>query len=137
MSGRDPPTPIKSQAKRPKTPINLATNVEASGSATSSDVRIVGNLRLVPLQNFSGKKIPTSSEVLQRIIWLRDQSNTRSWNDIYKEVILELKSICKKALAIPNPTKTDKVLLKILENLKVNYFNMNRHDGRKISDKET
>ena len=136
MSGRDPPTPIKSQAKRPKTPVNSSTNMEASGSVLSSDVRSLGNITLVPLQNFSGKKIPTNSEVLRRIIWLRDQSHTRPWDDIYKQVILELKSICSKALAIPNPTKTDKPLRKILENLKINYFNMNRHHSQKISDKE-
>ena len=45
MSGRDPPTPIKSQAKRPKTP----TILEASGGASSSDVRNIGNIRLVAL----------------------------------------------------------------------------------------
>ena len=132
MSGRDPPTPIKSQAKRPKTP----TILEASGGASSSDVRNIGNIRLVPLQNFSGKKIPTNSEVLRRIFWLRDQSNNASWKDIYKQVISELKVICGKALAIPKPTKDPKHLEKILQNLNTNYLNMNRHQARNISDKE-
>ena len=76
MASRDPPTPLKNQpeSKRPKTPVG-ATNENLSSEVQTKDAttRNLRGVALVPLPKFSGLNIPTNSEVLRRIFFLRDE----------------------------------------------------------------
>ena len=66
--------------------VNTTNEIGASSSSTPLNIRVVGNIQLVPLEKFSGKKVPTNGEVLRRLFWLRDQSKSASWSSIYNQV---------------------------------------------------
>lgn len=102
MSQKHPTSPLKSQPqpKRPNSSqgdplitrgqVNTSRNTSNDNGASSTsiplNVRVIGNIQLVPLEKFSGKQVPTNAEVLRRLYWLRDQSNTTSWSHIYNQV---------------------------------------------------
>ena len=139
MQNRDPPTPLKSQpdSKRPKTPNIVTRNLSSDLDSGDPSIRRIKDVKLIPLQTFSGDQIPTNSEVLRRCFFYRDQAPKRAMKAIAEDVFSELEAICLKALAIQKPTKHCKNAVKIIQDLYDDFRKASsKHSSRPLTDKE-
>ena len=93
-------------ATKPPDPPKKAPNLRSD-----SKIQVASTTRqfdLVPLDSFNSSMFPTNAEVLRRIFYLSDLSNTRSIASIVDQVFTEMKDIYSRGLAIERPTKHEK-----------------------------
>ena len=99
--------------------------------------RQIGDLILVPLQKFAGNKLPTKSQVLQRIFHLIDSSPpTTAIKSISEDIFLEIEPIYKKAFALPKSTMSKVSCVATFTKLHNNYKTILKHTNRKLSAKD-
>ena len=134
MSQKHPISPSKAQPN-PKRPNSAQGDPIITRGAIAinpdSVLRTFDDLVLKPIDKFSGTKLPSNAEVLQRIFYVKDNSDpqmNRSNGSIVDEILPELETIYN---SVPCAMKRkDTCKAKIL-NLYEKWRSMTKNDGKK------
>ena len=93
-------------------------------------IRQIGDCVLVPIEKFDGDKLPTKSEILCRIFYLRDKSHSRPMKAIAEDIFLEVEQLYSKAFALSPSTKKKQNCVSIFTKLHGDYDKVLKHKGK-------
>ena len=140
MSQKHPISPIKNppDSKRPNS--SLGNKVITRGATAINPVSILrtfDSMTLRPIAAFSGSTLPTNSEILERIFYEKDFTDTQNnkpTKAVIDDILPEIEAIYAK---VPCPMKKrDKCKAKIL-NLHEKWQKLSKHVGQSLSESTT
>ena len=128
MSGKLPHTsPLKDQppSKRPNSSLGNPIQTRGATAAPVPAIRKLGTLILTPIAAFDGKRLPSNSEVLQRLFYVKDQDLTcnKSTRSLIDQIFPEIEALYAK---VPCPMKRKDSCLTKIQNLYEKWRNMTK-----------
>ena len=140
MSQKHPISPIKNppDSKRPNS--SLGNKIITRGATAINPVSILrtfDSMTLGPIASFSGSKLPTNAEILERIFYekdFKDTQNNKPTKSVIDDILPEIEAIYAK---VPCPMKRrDTCKAKILT-LYDKWQKLSKHVGKSLSESTT